>query len=141
MRILNKPFNLQGNLFNYHRYPVTIDTGVVGAINPSQILLEIVSFANPYPYQKAFIKSFLSEYLEKADRNDMIEQFGMQGFEIQLLAKSRTAAEKLVSLIRHSLAFKARIFSINLSKRNYLRKRSSIFNRAEYSDLYLSTRA
>ena len=116
MRILNKPFNLQGNLFNYHRYPVTIDTGVVGAINPGQILLEIVSFANPYPYQKAFIKSFLSEYLEKADRNDIIEQFGMQGFEIQLLAKSRTAAEKLVSLIRHSLAFKARIFSINLSK-------------------------
>ena len=63
----------------FYRYPVTIDTGVVGAINPGQILLEIVSFANPYPYQKAFIKSFLTEYLEKADRNDIIEQFGMQG--------------------------------------------------------------
>ena len=88
----------------FYRYPVTIDTGVAGAINPGQILLEIVSFANPYPYQKAFIKSFLTEYLEKADRNDIIEQFGMQGFEIQVLAKSRTAAEKLVSLIRHSLA-------------------------------------
>ena len=88
----------------FYRYPVTIDTGVVGAVNPGQILLEIVSFANPYPYQKAFIKSFLTEYLEKADRNDIIEQFGIPGFEIQVLAKSRTAAEKFVSLIRHSLA-------------------------------------
>ncbi len=88
----------------FYRYPVTIDSGVAGAVNAGQILLEIVSFANPYPYQNAFIKSFLAEYLEKAGRNDIIEQFGMQGFEIQVLAKSRTAAEKLVSLIRHSLA-------------------------------------
>lgn len=88
----------------FYRYPVTIENGIVGAINPGQILLEIVSFANPYPYQKVFIMSFLTEYLEKAGRNDIIETFGMQGFEIQVLAKSRTATEKLVSLIRHSLA-------------------------------------
>lgn len=88
----------------FYRYPVTIENGIVGAINPGQLLLEIVSFSNPYPYQKAFIKSFLTEYLEQSGRNDIIEQFGMQGFEIQTLAKSRTAMEKLVSLIRHSLA-------------------------------------
>lgn len=89
---------------SFYRYPVAIETDIVGAINPGQLLFEIVSFANPYPYQKAFIQSFLTEYLEKAGRNDIIEQFGMQGFEIQVLAKSRTATEKLVSLIRHSLA-------------------------------------
>lgn len=88
----------------FYRYPVTIENGIVGAINPGQILLEIVSFSNPYPYQKVFIKSFLTEYLEQAGRSDVIEQFRMQGFEIQTLAKSRTATEKLVSLIRHSLA-------------------------------------
>lgn len=88
----------------FYRYPVTTENGIIGAINPGQILLEIVSFANPYPYQKVFIKSFLTEYLENMGRNDIIEAYGMQGFEIQVLAKSRTATEKLVSLIRHSLS-------------------------------------
>ena len=88
----------------FYRYPVTTENEIIGAINPGQILLEIVSFANPYPYQKVFIKSFLTEYLENVGRNDIIEAYGMQGFEIQVLAKSRTATEKLVSLIRHSLS-------------------------------------
>ena len=88
----------------FYRYPVITENGIIGAINPGQILLEIVSFANPYPYQKVFIKSFLTEYLENVGRNDLIESYGMQGFEIQVLAKSRTATEKLASLIRHSLS-------------------------------------
>lgn len=88
----------------FYRYPITIENDLSSAINPGQILLEIVSFANPYPYQKVTIKSFLTEYLEKAGRQDIIEQFGMHSFEINVLAKSRTATEKLVSLIRHSLA-------------------------------------
>lgn len=88
----------------FYRYPVTTENEIIGAVNPGQILLEIVSFANPYPYQKVFIKSFLTEYLENVGRNDIIEAYGMQGFEIQVLAKSRTATEKLVSLIRHSLS-------------------------------------
>lgn len=88
----------------FYRYPVTVQTAIPGAINPGQILLEIVSFANPYPFQKVFIKSFLAEYLEKSGRNDMISEYNMEGFEINVLAKSRTATEKMVSLIRHSLA-------------------------------------
>ncbi len=88
----------------FYRYPVTAENNITGIINPGQILLEIVSFANPYPYQKVFIKSFLTEYLENMGRNDIIEEFRMQEFEIQVLAKSRTATEKLISLIRHSLA-------------------------------------
>lgn len=88
----------------FYRYPITTENGIIEAINPGQVLLEIVSFANPYPYQKVFIKSFLTEYLENMGRNDIIESYGMQGFEIQVLAKSRTATEKLISLIRHSLS-------------------------------------
>lgn len=88
----------------FYHYPVVVETSVVGAINPGQILIEIVSFANPYPFGKQTIKCFLTDYLEKAGREDLIEEYGMQSFEINVLAKSRTATEKLVSLIRHSLA-------------------------------------
>lgn len=88
----------------FYEYPNIVERSIESAINPGQIQIEIVSFANPFPHQKVFIKSFLTEYLEKAGRSDIIEQFGMQGFEIKVLAKSRTATEKLVSLIRHSFA-------------------------------------
>lgn len=77
---------------------------VSGAINTGHIMLEIVSFSNPYPYQKVFIKSFLTDYFEKAGRQDIIKEFSMQDFEINALSKSRAAKEKIVSLIRHSLA-------------------------------------
>ena len=88
----------------FYRYPTSFEAATVDAINPGQIQLEVVSFANPYPYRKVFIKSFITEYLEKTGRTDIIEQYGLQGFEINVLAKSRTTTEKLVSLVRHSLA-------------------------------------
>ncbi|MDD6253931.1 MAG: nucleotidyl transferase AbiEii/AbiGii toxin family protein [Bacteroidales bacterium] len=47
----------------FYSYPSIAD-GSVGptSITPGQILLEIVSFANPYPYHKKQIKSFVTEY-------------------------------------------------------------------------------
>lgn len=88
----------------FYRYPTISDGVISSAISAGQILLEIVSFANPYPYQRLRIRSFLSEYLEKIGRYDIISQYGMDGFEVNVLALSRTATEKLISLIRHSLA-------------------------------------
>lgn len=88
----------------FYRYPVLSDVGLDRAIVPGQLMLEIVAFADPYPAKRLLIKSFLTEYLEKSDRKDIVEKFGMEGFEINVLAKTRTATEKLVSLIRHSLA-------------------------------------
>lgn len=88
----------------FYRYPRIIHTEITGAAIPGQVMHEIVSFSNPYPHEKKHIRSFLTEYLEKRGRNDIINEFGMQGFDINVLAKSRTATEKMVSLIRHSLA-------------------------------------
>ena len=46
---------------NYHKayysYPRAIDTLQVGAIKAGQLLVEINSFANPYPFQKWNITS------------------------------------------------------------------------------------
>lgn len=88
----------------YYQYPQTVGSGFVGAISPGQILLEIVAFSNPYPFHKKTIKSFVTEYLEREGRYDLIEKYDMASFEVNVLDKSRTAIEKLVSLFRHSLA-------------------------------------
>ena len=88
----------------YYEYPKVTENNQIVSVNSGQILLEVVSFANPYPYHKVFIKSFITEYLEKSGRIDVIEKFNLGAFEINVLDKTRTATEKIVSLVRHSLA-------------------------------------
>ena len=88
----------------YYEYPKVTEINQIVSVNSGQILLEVVSFANPYPYHKVLIKSFITEYLEKSGRVDVIEKFNLGAFEINVLDKTRTATEKIVSLVRHSLA-------------------------------------
>lgn len=89
----------------FFSYP-SIAGGSVGptSVTPGQILLEIVSFANPYPYHRKQVKSFITEYLELAGRLDIIEEYGLEAFEVNVLDPERTATEKIVSLLRYSIA-------------------------------------
>ena len=45
----------------YYEYPKVTENTQIVSVNSGQILLEVVSFANPYPYHKVFIKSFITE--------------------------------------------------------------------------------
>ncbi|MCF0207499.1 MAG: nucleotidyl transferase AbiEii/AbiGii toxin family protein, partial [Bacteroidales bacterium] len=93
---------------HYHKaffqYPRLATTEQAGAIKAGQILIEISAFGNPYPYEKMKLKSFLTEFFAKIGQNKLIDEYEMHEFEIFVLDKSRTFTEKLVSLIRASLA-------------------------------------
>ena len=67
-----------------------------------QILIEVNTYANPYPYINKEISSFLTEYLINIGRIDLIEQYNLKHFSINVLDKRRTIVEKLVSLFRFS---------------------------------------
>lgn len=71
-------------------------------INAGQLLIEINTYANPYPYIKHDISSFITDYLSVINRQDLIEQYELEPFSINVLDKRRTIVEKLVSLIRFS---------------------------------------
>lgn len=88
----------------FYAYPRTIETVQVGAIKAGQILVEINSFANPSPTQERIIESFLTDFLTKTNNENLIEEYEMQPFTISVLDKRRTLTEKLVSLLRCSLA-------------------------------------
>ena len=88
----------------YCSYPMIKDANVLGAIKPGLIQLELVSFANPYPYRKVKIGSLLRDFLVQSGKEDLVEKYGMEEFEVNVLDIKRTATEKLVSLLRHSLA-------------------------------------
>ena len=75
------------------------DTSTVKA---GQLLIEINTYGNPYPYVKHEISSFIGNYLSAINRNDLLEQYELKPFAINVLDKRRTMLEKLVSLLRFS---------------------------------------
>ena len=79
---------------------------LVGLTSPTvktgQLLIEINTYGNPYPYAKQEITSFISDYLTAINRQDLIEEYELESFSINVLDKRRTITEKLVSLIRFS---------------------------------------
>nr|WP_288330320.1 nucleotidyl transferase AbiEii/AbiGii toxin family protein [uncultured Prevotella sp.] len=72
------------------------------AVKAGQILIEVNTYANPYPYTYQEISSFLTEYLMTIGRVDLIEEYDLKPFSINVLDKQRTIVEKLVSLFRFS---------------------------------------
>jgi predicted nucleotidyltransferase component of viral defense system len=85
----------------------------VGLTSPSvtagQLLVEINTYANPYPYIKHEITSFISNYLAAINRQDLIKKYQLAPFKINVLDKRRTIIEKLVSLFRFSFSENATV--------------------------------
>jgi hypothetical protein len=71
-------------------------------VKAGQLLIEINTYGNPYPYIKQEVTSFVADYLMTINRQDLIEEYELRPFSINVLDKRRTLAEKIVSLIRFS---------------------------------------
>ena len=78
----------------YYQYPQTIHEKV-GVINPGELLLEINSFANPFPYQERQITCFLTELMVNHGQTDMVEQFEMAPFSLKLLQSYNKIGRKI----------------------------------------------
>lgn len=68
----------------------------------NHVIVEINSFANPYPYIKRHIRSFITSYMEETGMQSLIEEHDMYPFELNILDKRRTLCEKIVALLRFS---------------------------------------
>ena len=73
-------------------------------VKAGQLLIEINTYGNPYPYVKQEISSFIGDYLKAINREDLLVEYGLKPFIISVLDKSRTMLEKLVSLLRFSFS-------------------------------------
>lgn len=88
----------------FYHYPTISDVPTSNAVRVGELLLEINSFANPYPWKMRTIRSFIAEYMYQSGNAALVEQFDLADFEVPTLDKTRTMTEKLVSLMRCSLA-------------------------------------
>lgn len=95
----------KGSMFrkSVFEYPSSVSSILIGNA-ARRIIVEINSFANPYPYMKQEITSFITEFLGKTNQLETIEKYSLQGFSLNVLDKRRTMIEKLVSLVRFSFS-------------------------------------
>lgn len=85
-------------------YPNILGRAIKETINIGRLLVEINSFANPYPYESKVISSFIADFFMQTGYAGLIEEYGLQPFSLNVLDKRQTLTEKLVSLIRFSLS-------------------------------------
>lgn len=88
----------------FYQYPTFSDVPTTNTVRAGELLLEINSFANPYPWEMRTIRCFLTEYFIQSGNEALIEQYDMADFDVPVLDYRRTLTEKLVSLMRCSLA-------------------------------------
>ncbi len=102
--VTSKGSNYYKAIYGYDRLPELTDLPQSTSVKLGQIMVEINSFANPYPYDDCVIDNFIRIFLQDSGNPEIIEQYGMGTFSMKVLDKKRTATEKIVSLIRFSLA-------------------------------------
>ena len=66
----------------------------------NEILVEINSFTDPQPATKMLVGSLIGEFLESSARQDLMERFKLENFEILVLDVERTLCERVMSLVR-----------------------------------------
>lgn len=66
------------------------------------VIVEINTYGNPYPYERRRVSSFITEILQSRDLSELIKEYDMGEFELNVLDKRRTMVEKIVSLLRFS---------------------------------------
>lgn len=87
-----------------YAYPDMLKLNAKTAISSGNLLVEVNSFANPYPYEAKGITSFIEVFLNQTGNHDLIAEHNLQPFKVNVLDKRRTMIEKLVSLIRFSFS-------------------------------------
>lgn len=66
------------------------------------IRFEISSFMHPHPYKKKELCSMIGNYLYIKEMQDVLDQYDLFKFDLNVLAIERTVVEKIASLIRMS---------------------------------------
>ena len=92
---------LTQKLSGLYQYPASVHDPLFDFV-ANRVVVEINSFANPYPYVRRQIKSFITSYLENTGMDSFIEEYDLHPFELNILDKRRTLCEKVVSLLRFS---------------------------------------
>lgn len=83
-----------------HNYPRTF-TGHFGQVRDI-IIVESTWLGNFEPYTNVNVSSFIYEMMLQSNQQTLIDEYGMNPFEVLVLNPKRTLCEKIMSLVRFS---------------------------------------
>ena len=84
-----------------YQYPRQTEGQDFGQASP-ELLVEVNAFTHPEPFQKVELQSLIAEALVKLEKPELIEQFSLEGFSINVLSIRRTLVEKLLGVVKDS---------------------------------------
>ena len=84
-----------------YRYPRYVAGGEFGQAS-AELLIEINAFATPEPLEVLPVQTLVADALLNQGRTDLIEDYGLTDFPVQVLSIRRTLVEKLLGIIKDS---------------------------------------
>lgn len=84
-----------------YRYPRHIDGDAFGQASP-ELLIEVNAFTTPEPFEAKPVQTLIADALQTQGRLDLIGQYGLESFPVNVLSVERTLVEKLLGLIKDS---------------------------------------
>jgi hypothetical protein len=83
-----------------HEYPM-IFSGKFGQVR-DKVILESSTLGHHEPFHDQAIHSFIYDMMMSANQNELIAQYNLEPFTVQVLDLKRTVCEKILSLVRFS---------------------------------------
>jgi hypothetical protein len=87
-----------------YAYPDILGKAFKGTVGKGQLMVKINSFANPRRYVSKEVDCFIREFLRATGHDDVIGEYGLEPFALNVLDKRQTLIEKLAALIRFSFS-------------------------------------
>jgi hypothetical protein len=81
-----------------HSYPRYIEATNFGAAR-DKLLLEVNCFGKPSPFQKMPVRSMIGDFLVNQGNLELLKQYNLDQFEVQVLDLRITFLEKVLSLV------------------------------------------
>lgn len=68
----------------------------------SYLIVELNAFGKPHPFQTMQLSSMIFDFYQEQNRTDLIKEYELQSFPIQVLKPERTFGEKVLAIARAS---------------------------------------
>ncbi|PKQ45263.1 nucleotidyl transferase AbiEii/AbiGii toxin family protein [Confluentibacter flavum] len=94
----NKRGKIRKIVYGYDKVGVK---GTFGQVR-DHIVLEVSSFGNSHPSEKAEIHSMITEFIATTNNPDLIKAYQLEPFKVTVISIERTFCEKIISLVRFS---------------------------------------
>lgn len=83
---------------DYNKYIIDYPTIFTSVFLNEHLIVETAVYIKAYPYKKMFATSIIYDYLYRNGYTDLIYQYGLESFEVNVQVSERTFVDKLYAL-------------------------------------------